>query len=186
MDNFYQAFFNPRSVAIIGASGDPTKLSYAIVDNMTRYGYRGNIYPINPKAGLVLGRQAYASVLDVPEEIDLAVIVIPAPLVAGAMEQCGQKGVKGVIVITAGFREVGGNGMKLERRLLEIAHEYGMRMIGPNCIGIIDTVIPLNTSFTSGMPRPGNIAFMTQSGALAQSVLDWAEGQGIGFSRFVS
>lgn len=186
MDNFYQAFFNPRSVAIIGASGDPTKLSYAIVDNMTRYGYRGNIYPINPKAGLVLGRQAYASVLDVPEEIDLAVIVIPAPLVAGAMEQCGQKGVKGVIVITAGFREVGGNGMKLERRLVEIAHEYGMRMIGPNCIGIIDTVIPLNTSFTSGMPRPGNIAFMTQSGALAQSVLDWAEGQGIGFSRFVS
>ncbi len=186
MDNLSQAFFTPRSVAIVGASADPSKLSYAIVDNMTRYGFPGRIYPINPKGGIIVGHQAFPSVLDVPDEIDLAVIVIPAPLVAGAMEQCGQKGVKGVIVITAGFREVGGDGMKLERRLVEIARKYNMPMIGPNCIGIIDTVIPLNTSFTSGMPKPGNIAFMTQSGALAQAVLDWAAGQGIGFSRFVS
>jgi acetyl coenzyme A synthetase (ADP forming)-like protein len=186
MDKFHRAFFEPRSVAIIGASSDPSKLSYAIVDNMTRYGYKGHVYPINPKGGLILGLQAYASVLDVPDEIDLAVMVIPAPRVAAAMEQCGEKGVKGVIVITAGFKEVGGDGMKMERTLIEIAKKYSMRMIGPNCIGIIDTVIPLNTSFTAGMPRPGNIAFMTQSGALAQAVLDWAEGQGIGFSRFVS
>ncbi len=186
MDNFHRAFFEPRSVAIIGASSDPSKLGYAIVDNMTRYGYKGHVYPINPKGGLILGLQAYASVLDVPDEIDLAVMVIPAPRVAAVMEQCGEKGVKGVIVITAGFKEVGGDGMKMERALIEIAQKYSMRMIGPNCIGIIDTVIPLNTSFTAGMPRPGNIAFMTQSGALAQAVLDWAEGQGIGFSRFVS
>ncbi len=186
MDNLHRAFFEPRSVAIIGASNDPTKLSFAVIDNMTRYGYPGRIYPINPKAGIIAGHQAYRTVCDVREDIDLAVIVIPAPLVAGAMEQCGQKGVKGVIVITAGFREVGGDGMKMERALVEIARKYGMRMIGPNCIGIIDTVIPLNTSFTAGMPKPGNIAFMTQSGALAQAVLDWAAGQGIGFSRFVS
>ncbi len=186
MDNFYRAFFTPQSVAIIGASADPTKLSYAIVDNMSRYGFPGRIYPINPKGGIIVGHLAYPSVLDVPGDIDLAVIVIPAPLVAKAMEQCGEKGVKGVIVITAGFREVGGEGMKMERTLVEIANKYNMPMIGPNCIGIIDTVIPLNTSFTSGMPKPGNIAFMTQSGALAQAVLDWAAGQGIGFSRFVS
>ncbi len=186
MDNFHSAFFTPESVAIIGASADPTKLSFAIVDNMTRYGFPGKIYPINPKGGIIGGHQAYPSVLDVPGAIDLAVIVIPAPLVAQAMEQCGRKGVKGVIVITAGFREVGGMGMKMERALVEIANKYHMPMIGPNCIGIIDTVIPLNTSFTSGMPKPGNIAFMTQSGALAQAVLDWAAGQGIGFSRFVS
>ncbi len=186
MDNFHTAFFTPQSVAIIGASADPTKLSYAIVDNMTRYGFPGRIYPINPKGGIIGGHQAYPSVLEVPGDIDLAVIVIPAPLVAQAMEQCGHKGVKGVIVITAGFREVGGAGMRMERALVEIVHKYNMPMIGPNCIGIIDTVIPLNTSFTSGMPKPGNIAFMTQSGALAQAVLDWADGQGIGFSRFVS
>ena len=181
MDNFHRAFFEPRSVAIIGASSDPSKLSYAIVDNMTRYGYTGHVYPINPKGGLIVGLQAYASVPDVPDEIDLAVMVIPAPRVAAALEQCGEKGVKGVIIITAGFREVGGDGMKMARALIEIVKKYSMRMIGPNCIGIIDTVIPLNTSFTAGMPRPGNIAFMTQSGALAQAVLDWAEGQGIGF-----
>jgi acetyl coenzyme A synthetase (ADP forming)-like protein len=186
MDNFHRAFFEPRSVAIIGASSDPAKLSYAIVDNMTRYGYRGRILPINPKGGIILGHQAYPSVLDVPDEIDLAVIVIPAPRVAEALEQCGKKGVQGVIVITAGFREVGGDGMKMERVLVDIAKKYSMRMIGPNCIGIIDMVIPLNTSFTAGMPGRGNIAFMTQSGALAQAVLDWAAGQGIGFSRFVS
>src|SRR5450759_5551117 len=134
MDNFHRAFFEPRSVAIIGASSDPAKLSYAIVDNMTRYGYRGRILPINPKGGIILGHQAYPSVLDVPDEIDLAVIVIPAPRVADALEQCGKKGVQGVIVITAGFREVGGEGMKLERALVEIAKKYSMRMIGPNCI----------------------------------------------------
>ena len=186
MDHFHQAFFTPRSVAIVGASSDPSKLGYAIVDNMTRYGFRGAIYPINPKSGIILGHPAYASVFDVPGEIDLAVLVIPAPRVADAMEQCGQKGVKGVVVITAGFREVGGDGMKRERTLTDIAKKHSMRMIGPNCIGIIDTVIPLNTSFTAGMPKRGNIAFMTQSGALAQAVLDWAAGQGIGFSRFVS
>lgn len=186
MDNLTRAFFAPRSVAIVGASNDPNKLGYAVLDNMTRYGYPGRVYPINPKGGLILGLPTYPSVADVPGEIDLAVIVIPAPQVAGAMEQCGQKGVKGVIVITAGFREVGGEGMKMERALVEIAKKYSMRMIGPNCIGIIDTVIPLNTSFTAGMPRRGRIAFMTQSGALAQAVLDWAAGEGIGFSRFVS
>jgi acetyl coenzyme A synthetase (ADP forming)-like protein len=186
MDNFARAFFAPRSVAIVGASNDPSKLGYAVLDNMTRYGYPGRLYPINPKGGEILGRRTYTSVFDVPDEIDLAVIVIPAPHVAGAMEQCGEKGVKGVIVITAGFREVGGEGMRMERALVDIAKKYSMRMIGPNCIGIIDTVIPLNTSFTAGMPKRGTIAFMTQSGALAQAVLDWAAGQGIGFSRFVS
>lgn len=186
MDKFSRAFFAPRSVAVVGASNDADKLGFAVLENMTRHGYPGRVYPVNPKGGLIRGLKAYPSVIDVPDEIDLAVIVIPAALVAGAMEECGRKGVSGVIVITAGFREVGGDGMKMERRLVEIAKKYSMRMIGPNCIGIIDTIIPLNTSFTAGMPKRGTIAFMTQSGALAQAVLDWAVGQGIGFSRFVS
>ncbi|MCL4488018.1 MAG: acetate--CoA ligase family protein [Chloroflexi bacterium] len=186
MDTFHRAFFAPHSVAVIGASADTTKLGHAVLLNVTQYGYPGRVYPINPKADTILGLKAYPSVLAVPDEIDLAVVVIPAPLVAAAVEQCGQKGVKGVVIITAGFREVGGDGMKMERQLVDIVRQYQMRMVGPNCIGIIDTVIPLNTSFAAGMPRPGNIAFMTQSGALAQAVLDWAAGKGIGFSRFVS
>lgn len=179
-------FFNPQSVAVIGASRDPTKLGYGVLHNIIRYGYEGRVYPINPKADEVLGLPAYASVLDVPDPIDLAVIVVPANFVAAVLEECGQKGVKGAIIITAGFREIGRAGKQRENELLEIAHRYGMRLIGPNVLGVIDTISHLNASFAAGMPRQGSIAFMSQSGALCTSILDMALADGVGFSHFVS
>ncbi|MDH7487532.1 MAG: acetate--CoA ligase [Anaerolineae bacterium] len=179
-------FFNPQSVAVIGASRDPTKLGYGVLHNIIRYGYEGRVYPINPKADEVLGLPAYASVLDVPDPIDLAVIVVPAGFVAAVLEECGQKGVKGAVIITAGFREIGREGKQRENELLEIAHRYGMRLIGPNVLGVIDTISHLNASFAAGMPRQGTIAFMSQSGALCTSILDMALAEGVGFSHFVS
>ncbi|MDP3046171.1 MAG: CoA-binding protein, partial [Chloroflexota bacterium] len=179
-------FFNPQSLAVIGAAREEGKLGYGVINNVITHGFKGKVYPINPKADAILGLKCYPSVLAVPEPIDVAVVVIPNKLVAGVMEECGQKGVKGAIIITAGFRESGGDGMRMEKEILSIAQRYGIRLIGPNCLGIIDTVIPLNASFAVGMPIPGSMAFMSQSGALCTSVLDWAQGEGIGFSRFVS
>jgi acetyltransferase len=180
------AFFNPRSVALVGASRDETKLGFAILRNVVESGYRGAVYPINPKADEVLGLKCYPSVLDVPDPIDLAVIVIPDRLVLPALQDCGQKGIPGVIIISAGFREAGLEGVHRERQVTELARKFGMRVVGPNCLGIIDTVIPLNASFAAGMPETGNIAFMSQSGALCTAILDWSLAEGIGFSRFVS
>ncbi len=179
-------FFDPRAVAVVGASTDPTKLGHAVLFNVLEHGFTGDVYPINPKADEILGKKAYASVLDVPGPIDLAVIVVPSKFVAGVIEECGQKGVKGVITITAGFREVGPQGMAMEKELISIVRRYGLRMIGPNCLGIIDTYAPLQASFALGMPMQGGIAFMSQSGALCTSILDMALADDIGFSRFVS
>lgn len=179
-------FFNPRSVAVVGASKEEGKLGHGLLNNVIKYGFKGDIYPINPKADEILGLKAYPTVLDVPGPIDLAVIVVPAPFVNGVLEQCGQKGVKGAIVITAGFRETGPEGAKLERELTRTINKYGMRMIGPNCLGIIDTTSSLNASFAQGMAEPGKIAFTSQSGALCTAILDWSKGEGVGFSHFVS
>lgn len=181
-----EAFFAPKSVAVIGASRNPQKLGYGVLSNIIESGFKGNVYPVNPKAGQILGLKCYPSVLDIPDEVDLAVIVVPAPLVPDVAEECGKKGVKGLIVISAGFKEVGSQGIKRERKLLEIVRRYGMRMIGPNVLGLIDTIVPINASFAAGMPRKGAIAFMSQSGALCTSVLDMSLAEGIGFSRFVS
>jgi acetyl coenzyme A synthetase (ADP forming)-like protein len=178
--------FNPSSVAVIGASREPGKLGHAVLTNIVEHGFSGTVYPINPKADEILGYKSYPSVLQVPDPIDLAVIVIPSKYVAAVLEECGQKGVKGVIVISAGFREVGGEGMKMERELISIVEKHGMRMVGPNCLGIIDTLAPLNASFAAGMPRRGTIAFMSQSGALCTAVLDVALAEDVGFSHFVS
>ncbi|OPX20775.1 MAG: acyl-CoA synthetase [Desulfobacca sp. 4484_104] len=186
MSSSLEAFFHPRAVAVIGASRDSEKIGYALVDNLQHCGFKGQIYPINPKSPEILGLKSYASINDVPDEVDLAVIAIPASQVVAVLAECGQKGVPGVIVITAGFGEIGGEGRKNERLLVETARQYTLRLLGPNCMGIIDTIIPLNASFAGGMPLPGHIAFMSQSGALAQAVLDWACAEGIGFSRFVS
>jgi len=179
-------FSNPRSVAVIGASREPGKLGYGILSNVIQYGFAGDIYPINPKADEILGLSCYASVLDVPGTIDLAIIVVPYKFVTSALEECGQKGVKGVIVISAGFREAGLEGVRRERDLIAIAKKHGVRLIGPNCLGVIDTHCPLNASFAAGMPPTGEIAFMSQSGALCTAILDWALARDIGFSRFVS
>jgi len=180
------AFFKPESVAVIGASRDPEKLGYAVVSNLKEAGFRGRIYPINPKADEILDLEVYPSVLDVPDSIDLAVIVIPYRFVPDVLRQCGQKEVQAVVVITAGFREAGREGLEREMELVEIAEQYDLRLIGPNCLGVIDTATPLNASFAPGTPPAGPIAFMSQSGALGTAVLDIAMAGRIGFSKFVS
>jgi acetyl coenzyme A synthetase (ADP forming)-like protein len=180
------AFFKPDSVAVIGASRDSEKLGYAVVANLKEAGFPGRIYPINPKADEILDLKAYPSVLDVPDSIDLAVIVIPYRFVPDVLRECGQKGVPAVVVITAGFREAGREGLEREMELVEIAQQYELRLIGPNCLGVIDTATPLNASFAPGTPPAGPIAFMSQSGALGTAVLDLAMSGRIGFSKFIS
>ena len=181
-----EMFFAPRSVAVVGAAREPGKLGYSVLDNLIRYGYKGEIYPINPKAPEIMGRKCYPSVLDVPGPIDLAVIVVPNKFVPDVMVQCGKKGIKGAVIISAGFKEAGIEGVKLERQVVATAKEYGIRVVGPNCLGIIDTVQPMDVSFAAGMPPRGKIGFMSQSGALCTAILDWALANNIGFSRFVS
>lgn len=181
-----EEIFSPQSVAVIGASPDPMRLGHHVLRNIVTNGYQGRIYPIHPSATTVLDLPAFPSVLAIPDPVDLAVIIIPAEHVLAVIEECGQKGVNGLIVITAGFKEVGSAGKELERRLLERVRHYGMRMVGPNCLGVIDTVIKLNASFAALMPSDGEIAFMSQSGALCTAILDWSKAAGIGFSRFVS
>ncbi len=181
-----ESFFSPQSVAVVGASRDPEKLGYAVLSNLKDGGYLGKLYPVNPKADEILDLTAYPSVLDIPDPVDLAVIVIPYKFVPAVLEQCGQKGVSAVVVISAGFREAGREGLERERELIDIAKNYGIRLIGPNCLGVIDTATPLNASFAAGMPPSGPIAFMSQSGALGTAVLDIAMAGRIGFSKFVS
>jgi len=180
------AFFRPQSVAIIGASRDPEKLGYAVLANLKEGGYPGRLYPVNPKADEILGLKAYPSVLDILDPVDLAIIVIPYRLVPAVLEQCGQKGIPAVVVISAGFREAGREGLEREMELVEIARKYHLRLIGPNCLGVIDTGTPLNATFAAGMPPGGPIAFMSQSGALGTAVLDMAMAGRIGFSKFAS
>ncbi len=188
VDGNLKYFFEPRSVAIIGASNNPTKLGYSVVKNLVEgnFPFPQAVYPINKNGGEILGRKAYSSVLDVPVEIDLAILVIPYPLVPDALRECGKKNIPAAIIISAGFREAGMEGLERERELLEIAREFHIRLIGPNCLGIIDTYTPINASFAAGMPPSGPMAFMSQSGALGTAVLDIALGGRLGLSKFVS
>ena len=183
-----EEFFDPKSVAVVGASTSPEKLGHAVLENLVNGGYAkvGKIFPINPKADEILGQKAYSSVLDVPENIDLAVIVIPYPYVPAVLEECGKKKIPGVVVISAGFREAGMEGLERELELLEIAKKYQLRLIGPNCLGIIDTFTPINASFSAGTPPQGPMAFMSQSGALGTAILDWAQAGRLGLAKFVS
>lgn len=181
-------FFSPQSVAVIGASTDPDKLGHAVLRNLVEGGFceKGLVYPINPKAAEILGLQAYPSVLDVPDPIELAVIVIPYPYVPDALRECGRKEIPAAIVISAGFREAGMEGLERERELIDIAQEFNLRLIGPNCLGVIDTFTPMNASFAAGSPPKGPLAFMSQSGALGTAVLDIALAGRLGLSKFVS
>ncbi len=183
-----EEFFSPKSVAEIGASTSPEKLGYAVLENLVEGGYVkvGKIYPINPKADQILGQKAYPSVLDVPGEIDLAVVVIPYKFVPAILEECGKKQIPAVVVISAGFREAGMEGLERELELVEIAKKYKIRLIGPNCLGIIDTFTPVNASFSAGTPPKGPMAFMSQSGALGTAILDWAQAGRLGLAKFVS
>jgi acetyl coenzyme A synthetase (ADP forming)-like protein len=178
--------FKPKNVVVIGASREPGKVGHAVLRNIIESGFKGEVYPVNPRADKVLGLNAYKSVLEVPGDIDLAVIVIPAQAVLDVMEECGRKGVKYAVVISAGFKEIGGEGIEREGKLIEIARKYGVRVVGPNCLGIIDLHTPLNASFASIPETKGGIAFISQSGALLSAILDWAPKAGIGFSKIVS
>ena len=181
-------FFTPNGVAIIGASRDPGKLSYGVVRNLAdpERGYPGPIYPVNPKADEILGLKCYPDIASVPDPVELAVLILPAGMVAGAIEACGQRGILAAVVISGGFREVGPEGAAREAEMVAIAQRHDMRIVGPNGIGVMDMHTPLNTTFVKGMPPKGSIAFLSQSGALCGGIIDWTIGRGIGFSRFLS
>jgi acetyltransferase len=178
--------FNPQKVAIIGASDVEGSVGYAIVKNFTQSGFAGKIYFVNIKKPEILGVKTYASVDQIPEQIDLAMIATPAKTVPQVMEECGKAKVKGVIIVSAGFKETGPAGKALEDQVGLIAKKNGIRVVGPNCIGVLRPRINLNATFLDKMPKPGNIAFLSQSGALGSAILDWAIHENIGFSNFVS
>lgn len=186
MQNSLSPFFNPTSVAIIGASSNPNKLSFGIFRNLTQYGYQGKVYPINPNAKEILGLTCYPDVLSVPGEIDLAVSVVSAPLTPDVIEACGKRGIKAVTIISGGFREVGETGVALEKRCVEIARKYNMRLVGPNCVGTMDLYSGLNTTFIHGVPDKGGIGFLSQSGAICGGIVDYVRSKKVGFSNFVS
>ena len=178
--------FKPESVAVIGASNTPGKVGYIIVDNLINDGFEGEIYPVNPKGGEILGKTAYANIKDVPGKVDLVIITIPSPFVNAAVKECGEVGIENMVVITAGFKEVGEEGAKLEAELTALGEEYGLNIIGPNSLGITDSHTPLNGSFSQMMPPTGNIAFISQSGAMMVAIIDWRVTSGIGFSKVIS
>ena len=182
------AILKPRRIAVIGASRTASTIGHQIVTNLVRYGYTGAVYPVNPKAPAIHSIRAYPRVTDLPDTADLAVITVPKELVLEVAEQCGAAGVKALVVISAGFREVGGAGVERERELVAIARRYGMRMVGPNCMGVLnsDPGVAMNATFAPSMPPFGRAAFVSQSGAMGLSVLDYAQEYGIGISQFVS
>ncbi len=179
--------FDPHRIAVIGASDTPTSVGYTVLRNLVGSGFRGVVYPVNPKRESVQGIQAYKDIPSLPHAPDLAVICTPAPSVPALVEQCGEAGTRGLVIISAGFREIGAEGRKLEELVRQEQRKFdGMRILGPNCLGIIVPGIHLNASFAAASPDKGHIGFISQSGALCTSVLDWALDEGIGFSYFVS
>jgi acetyltransferase len=187
----FDNLFNPRSVAVIGASADKTKVGYALLANLYQQGatYKNQnrkIFPVNLTEKQILGLPTYASVKDILESVDLAVIAVRADVVPQVLIDCGAKKIPAVIVISAGFREVGEEGKKREEELAQIARENNITLLGPNCLGVINAPVNFNASFAVGMPPAGEIAILSQSGALGTALIDLAIGQGIGFSKFIS
>ncbi len=178
--------FNPSGVAVIGAAREPGKVGHSILKNILDCGYHGRVFPVNPKAGSVLGVRCYPDAASLPGRPDLAVVAVPRDAVLGAIRDCGKKGVGAAIVVTSGFKETGAEGHALEDSLVEAASGLGVRLLGPNCLGLINTAAPLNASFAPSMPLKGGIAFFSQSGALCTAILDWSVARGVGFSKFVS
>lgn len=177
--------FRPNNVAIIGATEKEGSVGRTIIKNLITNPFGGTIYPVNPKRPNVLGIHAYKSILDIPVDIDLAIIVTPAPTVPAVIDECLQKGVEGCIIISAGFKEIGPAGAELERQIIEKAAGK-MRIIGPNCLGVMLPYYGMNATFAGAMARPGNVAFISQSGAICTAVLDWSFEENVGFSAFIS
>ncbi|MCX7805602.1 MAG: acetate--CoA ligase family protein [Planctomycetota bacterium] len=186
--SYIRPIFEPRSIAVIGASSRPEAVGHAIFRNILFNNYQGVLYPVNIRATSICGVRAYKSVLDIPDPVDLAIVIIPAEVVPKALEECADKGIRGAVIISAGFKEVGGRGRDLEAEVVRIARERGICVVGPNCLGVINTdpKVSLNATFAATMPKAGPIAFISQSGALCTAVLDYARGRNIGFSKFAS
>jgi acetyl coenzyme A synthetase (ADP forming)-like protein len=178
--------FEPSCIAIIGAAREETKIGHIVLKNLINSGFSGKLVPINPKAIEILGLKCYGSILDVPEKVDLAVICVPSEHVPKMVDNCGKKGVRAVIIITAGFKEMGKEGAELEREVAEIRQRYDMRILGPNCLGVINTHAKMNATFTKNYPRSGSIAITSQSGAICSTLLDWSSEVKVGFSKFIS
>jgi len=183
----FERLFSPRGVAVVGASQNPTKLGYGVARNLVVSNYQGNLHFVNPRGGQLFDRPIYPNLASVPDPVDLAVILIPAPAVPGVLKDCGQRGIRFAIIGSGGFRETGPEGEALEQHCLQIARQYEIRVIGPNCIGFLDTHLPIDATFLPlPGPIPGDIAFLSHSGAICEAVIDWARGQGFGLSRLVS
>ncbi len=182
------AIFRPRTVAIIGASKREGTLGHKVMSNLIRLGFEGILFPVNPKAEFIQGYKCYPSVTEIPEPVDLAILIVPRQAVPAVVEQCGEKGVKALIVISAGFREIGGDGVEREQRLVEQVKQYNMRMVGPNCMGVFNTApdVRLDATFSPASPHPGNIGFISQSGALGAVILELANHLQLGISLFAS
>jgi len=191
------AFFEPNSIALFGASASSVKLGNVILNNIiygskeneengVENGFKGKIYPINPKAPGISGLKAYPSLADVTEEVDMAVICVPPGAVKGVIEECGKKGCLSVVIITAGFSEAGEDGKQLEEEVIKTAKEFGVRIIGPNCLGVMNPHSALNATFGDSMPNKGPISFVSQSGALCTSIINYSFEEFLGFSNFVS
>jgi len=180
-------FLNPKGVAVIGASTDPSKLGYGLSRNLIQSHYQGAIHLVNPKGGELLGHPVYTHIANIPDPVDLAVVLIPAPYVPSVLMECGERGIPAAIIGSGGFREVSAQGAALERDCLHIAQQYGIRLLGPNCVGLLDTHLPIDTTFLPPPgPTPGDVAFISHSGAICAAVIDWARGQGYGLSIMVS
>lgn len=178
--------FNPASIAVVGASRETRKVGFAVLNNLIRFGYQGRLYPVNPSAEDILGLATFPKVSSTGGDIDLAVIVVPARYVPDTLMDCAQSRVRSAVIISAGFKESGPEGVRLEERVRKIAEEHNIRILGPNCLGVINTYNNMNATFAAGMLPKGRMAFFSQSGALGIAVLDWAIGRKIGFSKFIS
>jgi acetyltransferase len=183
-----EAIFSPQSVAVVGASTTPGKVGHDIFLNILKGGYTGVLYPVNPAARSISSVRAYPSLTEIPDELDLAIIILPPRAALQATQDAVTKGVEGIVIVSAGFREVGGEGVEIENRIVSLCREAGVRLVGPNCLGVINPLpsVRLNASFSTRMPEPGKISFISQSGALCTAVLDFAADRHFGFSKFIS
>ncbi|MDF1838215.1 MAG: CoA-binding protein, partial [Planctomycetota bacterium] len=182
------AIFRPRSVAVVGASRRENQIGHQIVRNLVEGGFTGPVYPVNPSAPVVHSMHCFPKVSAIPGPVDMALLVVPAPYVLQAAKDCGKKGVKGLVCITAGFSEIGGEGVERQEALMKVCEQYGMRLVGPNCMGVLNTdaCYSMNASFADTPPIQGKAAFLSQSGALGAAILSDARSLGLGISMFAS
>lgn len=187
MDSSLLPFFKPQGVVVIGVSTSPEKLGYGVARNLIASGYQGAIHFLSQKSGTLFERPIYTNFDEIPDPVDLAILIVPTQSTPQTIEDCGKRGIKAAIIVSAGFREVGAQGAALELQCVEVARKYGVRLLGPNCIGTLDTHLPLDTTFLQPpMPAQGGVAFVSHSGAFCAAIIDWAREQDFGFSQMVS